>query len=236
MPAYWDVENGVFAPFHLKPNGFSEELLQLLSPVAFPEDATLYFRGSLLEEENPHPAADLDLALVSQGLRPNGQLVREIVESVSALGKQVDLSVMSLDQLKCSLPMRLLLHTRAVKLHGQEYSLEPVPATMETVAAHLTAYAPSFPPDVFVASVRSRVSALKNLTRCFGCFSFADGGRFTREISACLRYADELDPVMGRHLRFLWANIEVNKPLDLGPVKVFIAAYASKFRSAIADS
>ena len=171
MPAYWDVENGVFAPFHLKPNGFSEELLQLISPVAFPEDATLYFRGSLLEEENPHPAADLDLALVSQGLRANGELVREIVESVSALGKQVDLSVMSLDQLKCSLPMRLLLHTRAVKLHGQEYSLEPVPATMETVAAHLTAYAPSFPPDVFVASVRSRVSALKNLTRCFGCFS-----------------------------------------------------------------
>ena len=63
----------------------------------------------------------------------------------------------------------------------------------EFVLTHFKRYNPSFAPDLMYSDLRSRVCALKNLTRCFGLISLIENGIFSRNIDECLILAKVKD-------------------------------------------
>lgn len=226
--ALWDTANGCFIPFAIEKNLTCVQLERMVAGLSPPQGTSLYLRGSILEEVNPHPSADIDIILVCDEQHPAERFINQLLEQLSKLGRDVDLSILSEADARLNIPHRLLLHTRSVRLWGKMREFDPVAANLVTMKAHLCAYAPSFPPDIFVASLRSRVSALKNLTRCFGVFMFVDGGRFTRDIITCIDYACSLKKDVGEMLRNAWRDVEIRKPIELKPIKQFICEYALK--------
>jgi len=168
---FWRVRDGLFAPIALAANEFARELTGRLSAVNL-GGASTYLRGSLLEHIAPHANADLDLIVIWGNDPPTRTVIEALQEHVREFNRALDLSVLSETQIHRHVPQRLLLHTRAFRVNGPEKRFAPVRADVETMKYHFAAYAPWFPPDEMWASTRSRVSALKNLTRCFGVLSF----------------------------------------------------------------
>ncbi len=228
MQVFWDTADGFFIPFSTEHNQACVQLERIVAGLSLPKNASLYLRGSILEEAQPHPSADIDIIMVCDNQRPDEMFIKQLLEQLSILDRDVDLSILSAAEAQRSIQHRLLLHTRSVRLCGKARHFDPVAANLDTMKAHLCAYAPSFPPDIFVASLRSRVSALKNLTRCFGVFMFVAGGRFTRDVPTCIEHACALKQDIGQMLRSAWRDVEIRKPIELKAIKQFICGYALK--------
>lgn len=222
MTPCWTTKDGYFQKIDTPLTPSCILAREIAENLKLSPDVSLYLRGSVLEENRPHPSADLDLVLVHGACRPHGRALEEVRDRFKSMAPEVDLSVVSMPELAFSAPHRLLLETRASLLSGPQKCFDRVASDRCAMEAHLEIYAPSFPPDTFVASKRSRVSVLKNLTRCFGVFRFTDGGGFTRDIATCLSYAAALDKNVAGFLVNAWRFVDEKVPLRLAPIKEFI--------------
>ena len=215
---FWRVEAERFLPITIQPNRHARRWREACQAIAFPPGVKLFMRGSVLEELEPHPRADLDVVLVApyecwstveQGLRP---LVAQEL-------RVVDVQPMTPEDAHACIPTRLLLHTRSFQVHGEEERFDAVPANADTMRAHLRRYGASVLPDVLDSVRARRVCELKQLTRSFGVFGFLQDGRFTRDIRCCLDVAHRLAPEAGQTLEACWAAVDgIDEPLPPMPV------------------
>ncbi|MHC1738064.1 MAG: hypothetical protein AB9882_08660 [Ignavibacteriaceae bacterium] len=186
---------------------------------------SFYIRGSLIEQENPHPNADLDLFIIHELDYFERSITKKIIEILSSYKRLVDLHILNIHQLKKELPQRLLFFCRAIHLVGPGIEVEPVSCDADMITSHWRAYNPEFVPDVMHHSNKSRVCALKNLTRCFGLISLIDRKIFTRDIKECLEYANEVDTTAHSNLSENWQVVDFKVPMNLKPVKDFLLEY-----------
>lgn len=217
---FWQVEAERFLPIAIQPNHHATRWREACQATAFPPGVKLFIRGSVIEDLEPHPQADLDIVLLAPYEYWSG-VERALGPMVARESREVDVHPMTPDDAHACVPTRLLLHTRSLQVHGEEERFRAVPANADTMRAHLRRYGASELPDV-LDSVRSRrVCELKQLTRSFGVFGFLQEGRFSRDIRCCLNVAHRLAPEAAQTLEACWATVDgSDDPLPPMPVQL----------------
>ena len=112
--------------------------------------------------------------------------MKDIYGRLEYLKRPIDLYWITQQNLNNDIPQNLLFSTSSIQLSGPEISTIKVMYNSEFVLTHFKRYNPSFAPDLMYSDLRSRVCALKNLTRCFGLISLIENGIFSRNIDECL--------------------------------------------------
>jgi hypothetical protein len=223
----WLISNEFFERANISPNDLCRQASLLLSE--FDSELSFYIRGSLVEESDPHPQADLDLIAVCDSRWRSRGLAPQVVERLSVLGKAVDLQLVDLPLLSVHIPQRLLLCCRGLHIAGRTFKIPPVRFDRAMVDAHWQVYNPEFAPDVMEHSPRSRVCAMKNLTRCVGLIMLTNEGRFTRHIQTCVDYASAVDSSLYESLMEMWAIVDERRPLHLKTIKGILRKQRSYF-------
>jgi hypothetical protein len=209
----------LFRKQDLKPNAISSSIAAHLQEN---QEISFYLRGSILESEQPHVNADIDLYILHNDKKIELNFISYLLDELSIYKRYIDLHIIELKKLDKDIPNRLLLYCRSLHLKGPKIIFSPVYADASMLVSHWYAYNPEFAPDIMFSSIRSRVCALKNLTRCFGLLSLYKRGVFTRDIQECLSYAKYLDDGIGRELEFNWNQVEIRQPLFLKNIKRFL--------------
>lgn len=215
----WEIKNNKFLRQQLPAN---HTCYSIANSIKGYKSLSFYLRGSLLEQETPHANADIDLYVIHKLNYLPREIALDIVKRLSDFNRFVDLHIFNRNELNIDLPNRLLLCSRSIHIGGPEIILEPVNADSKMIDEHWKAYNPYFAPDIMYSSVRSRVCALKNLTRCFGLISLVKKGIFTRDIQECISYAKSLNHEIYNCLQYNWNIVDVKEPLNLKPIKEFL--------------
>lgn len=218
----WEIKNNRFTKQQLSGNQFCLSVAKLLEGF---ESLSFYLRGSMIEDETPHINADIDLYVIHQLNYLPREKSTEIIARLSCFNKFIDLHIFNQNELNLDLPNRLLLYSRSIHILGPEIKFQPIAIDQNMIEMHWKAYNPNFAPDIMFSSVRSRVCALKNLTRCFGLISLIERKVFTRDIQECIDYAETLDKEIHLYLIGNWKIVDFNKPLYLREIKEFLIRY-----------
>ena len=222
----WLIENNLFIPMKLSKSDFFFKVSSLLQSNW---GLSIYMRGSLLENPNPHPKSDIDLFIIYKDHENLKDKITDITTRLSSLGRPIDLHILSKKQLEEDIPQKLLFHTRPIFVVGDKITVYPIKADRNTIIQHWQKYNPSYPPDIMHSSVKSRVSALKNLTRCFGLISLIEKKMFTRDIQECLDYTETFDKTIHQYLLDNWNLVDYQKPMYLSKIKEFLMRYHHEY-------
>ena len=135
------------------------------------------------------------------------------------------------NSLDYDIPNRLLLNNRSIHIGGPQIQIKPVELNHEMITQHWKVYNPSFTPDVMLSTLRSRVCALKNLTRCFGLINLIENRFFSRDIDECLNYAKIKDNLIYEMLIKNWSIVDIREPMILRDVKEYLINYQKMFEA-----
>ena len=218
----WFLKNNIFRQYICLPN---ENVRLITNALENFKLNSIYLRGSIIDNKPIHQNADIDLYIIHNDAYINRGEVLDIVESLKHLNRFVDMHLIRLKSLEYDLPNRLLLFTRSIHIGGPPIHIKPVKFNYEMINQHWKVYNPSFTPDVMFSTVRSRVCALKNLTRCFGLISLIEKKIFTRDIQECLDYAETFDKTIHQYLLDNWNLVDYQRPMYLSKIKEFLMHY-----------
>lgn len=218
----WVIKNNRFTKQQFSANPLCVSIANLLESF---EDVSFYLRGSMIENESPHINADIDLYVIHKQNYLPREKAMEIITKLSFLNRFIDLHIFNENDIKLDLPNRLLLYSRSIHLFGPEIKFQPIKIDQNMIELHWKAYNPNFAPDIMYSSVRSRVCALKNLTRCFGLISLIENKIFTRDIQECIDYAETFDKTIHQYLLDNWNLVDYQKPMYLSKIKEFLMRY-----------
>ena len=224
MVSEWTIKDGIFRQTEFEVNPIVEAITGCLSNFS---KHSIYLRGSMLESKCPHPNADIDICLIHEAQYISRNEALEIAGSLQHLGRMVDLHLFTPEDLLRDIPNRLLLYATSRHITGKILEIPAVNADQEMMLQHWKIYNPGFAPDVMYSTRRSRVCALKCLTRCFGLISLAEQGVFSRDISFCMDFAKKLNREIHQRLRETWEIVDLKKPLNLKEIKEFLLEYKS---------
>jgi len=220
----WTIKDGLFERKYLQENEFCSSLKCDLIPF---NKYSIYLRGSMVEDDNPHLNADIDIYIIHK----NGIIKKDIerlLYDLSKYNRPVDLHIFHANDFEEEIPNRLLLNTGSIHLTGPKVTFEPVEANQEMIMQHWILYNPGFAPDIMYSSVKSRVCALKNLTRCFGLISLIENHSFTRDIPDCLDIAKTINKGIYEKLAENWSIVDFQKPMYLKLIKDFVIGYKNE--------
>ena len=215
----WEVIDGKFIKRDVRCNELTNSLKKILSPF---HEHSIYIRGSMIEQSNPHPNADIDIYILHKEKNLLKKYTDEVLLQLSHYKRAIDLHVISLDQLANDIPNRLLLSTSSIHIVGDKIEFQPVASDEKKSASHWKVYNPEFAPDIMYSTVKSRVCALKNLTRCFGLLRHIDGFGFTRDINECLEFAKTIDEITYNYLINNWEIVDFKVPMELKEIKRYL--------------
>jgi len=221
----WVISNNVFQRHCFLQNPWINLLADKLKKYDL---YSFYLRGSLIEGKPLHPKADIDLYLIYPQSFISRHEVLSVLECLDSFNRYVDLHLICYNRLNHDIPNRLLLHARSIHVTGAELHFNPVEFNNEMIAQHWLAYDPSFAPDVMYSTVRSRVCALKNLTRCFGLINLMENTIFSRDIQECMEFAKKMDEHVHDMLFYNWSIVDLQIPLELREIKEYLLAYKQK--------
>jgi len=221
----WVIENGYFQPVPIRyKNPVWREIWRLLPPIhdlCMELEATLYLRGSALESPEPHPMSDIDFVLIAnrEHWMPLHRLLRE---TMNIDHRPVDVYFMQSSDLESDLLMRLLLYTRSERLAGPRLELKPVKADFHTAKAHWDKFAVWTLPDALISNQEANVCMVKQLLRSVGPMELVIRGRFSRELSTCLKWIEQYAPKnVIPYFQQAWYHIgnRQNPPLAIKPAR-----------------
>lgn len=201
----WIIKDNIFLANHCTPNKNVKLIANALKNFKL---NSIYLRGSIIDNKPIHQNADIDLYIIHNDAYINRGEVLDIVESLKHLNRFVDMHLIRFNSLDYDIPNRLLLNNRSIHIGGPQIQIKPVELNHEMITQHWKAYNPNFAPDIMYSSVRSRVCALKNLTRCFGLISLIEKKIFTRDIQECLDYAETFDKTIYQYLLNNWNLVD----------------------------
>jgi hypothetical protein len=215
----WEVFNNRFTPSNFETNGIVNELKLILSEF---KQFSFSVRGSILEEIIPHPNADIDLFLIYHTNTFDYSILTQLNYKLSYLKRYIDWHIFNPKELEAHIPNALLYSVRSHFLCGPLFTIECPVINDKFFLTHWKAYDPYFVPDVMYSTQISRVSALKNLTRCFGLIRLKNGGFFTRNINECLSYVRDNHNVIYSDLIIAWENADLKIPLQFKNIKDYL--------------
>lgn len=224
----WIIKDNIFLPNHCTPNKNVKLIANALKNFKI---NSIYIRGSIIENKPMHPNSDIDLYLIHKETYISRDNVLDIVNSLYFINRFVDMHLIRFNSLDYDIPNRLLLNNRSIHIGGPQIQIKPVELNHEMITQHWKVYNPSFTPDVMLSTLRSRVCALKNLTRCFGLINLIENRFFSRDIDECLNYAKIKDNLIYEMLIKNWSIVDIREPMILRDVKEYLINYQKMFEA-----
>lgn len=211
LDPFWPIVDGFFV--------FPPELEVIRSPFgrhlqacvgSIDDGLSVYLRGSQLECCTPFPNSDVDLVV-------RYKCPRELVtlQSLLPAGKDYDIKIFRMDEPVRDPVTRALLECRALQLCGAPRRRRSVAADKRFAWDHWLAYGPAMRSSRIQTTSRWALLEFKLLVRSFGVLSFLRDRRFTRDISACLRWAVMEDVGVGDTL------VDCRRALESGEAREF---------------
>jgi hypothetical protein len=199
---WWPTEHGLFLPFQPPPERFSAETLAVIERLRSVEvRGTIFLRGSLVEVRRPFAGSDVDLLLILEDGAPIPWL-----GSLST--RPLDVKLLSRRRLDRDLVQRALVTHRAVLVQGPHPNLQPVAANDEFAWRQWLACLPVGLPSEIDSRDALAIQVFKSATRAFGVLSLLLEGRYTRDIDACLDFAEGIAREAAASLKSLRAALE----------------------------
>ena len=221
----WEIRDGEFQPFNIIPSCNFHTISEALLDVELPHEASLFLRGSFLEESIPHSGADIDIVIVSDEYA-NIEITSKIKKILAFTQRPIEVLCLNKSQLHCNLVFRLLLHTRSFKVLGQFINIKSVKADFETMRHHFFHYKFFLLHDFLPVDKQSRLHYLKQITRTFGVIYFLNNRKmFSRDIYTCIQWAKEINNSLGCHLEEYWntlENISFSQEINIKNLKNFL--------------
>ena len=193
----WVITNGFFQPSRLR---FKNEVWRQVTAQVYPlqdffmqREASLYLRGSALEQEHPHPLADIDFMLIA----PQQHWIDiqfHLRTHTDFAHRPVDLVLLRPEGLENNPVMRLLLHTRSELLVGVPRTFLPVPANFDTAKAHWDIFQIKLLPNEITTNRETNACMVKQLIRSIGPIELLKNQRFSRHLPTCVKWVENVAP------------------------------------------
>lgn len=216
----WSINNGYFTPFKINISRNAEYVLSILKDIRITPDQSIYLRGSFLESNKLYPSSDIDIFLVSENFETKS--VDEIKNKLNFTNRNIEIVLLSKNQIKNNPYHRLLLHTRSLLISGKKINFEPVKADLETMRDHLFHYKPFMLAPHLSKNKNIRIIQLKQITRAYGILYFLYQNEFSRDIQTCSNWAKEINYSAGIFLEEMWSTIDFTssyETVDLSFIK-----------------
>jgi len=199
---WWPTEGGFFLSFPVSRAQLGPEasaLARRLEALRLP--GSVFLRGSVVESSVPFAGSDVDVLLLS-----DGDFRSSAFDGLSA--RMLDLKPLTRKRLRRDLVQHALVAHRALRVSGPDPALEPVACDEEFAWRHWLAYFPAGLPARIDSSDRYALYHFKCAARSFGVLSLLRDGRYTRDVDACMDFADAISPDAAHTLRRLRATLE----------------------------
>lgn len=201
---FWEISEGRFLRDWQLNAVRSTEGQRLAQCLGSPEEGIqVFLRGSLLECAAPFERADADLFVFydqPDQLRALSDLLPE--------GYSYDIKAIPRSRIGEDFVYHALLHCRSLQIGGPHLAAEPVDADKVFAWKHWVKYCPALIPGTIDTSGPMALIHFKLLTRCFGVLSFLRDRRFTREIGACIDFAETEETGTADRLREIRGALE----------------------------
>lgn len=183
-------------------------------------DTPIFLRGSLIEQYNPHPKADIDIIVVTDQKNPPVSF-----QSLSNLGRVVDPLPLSWNF--DNQVLATLMWTRSLQLTGEPIIQQKVFIDSEWILAHWLIHGINRLPPIIHSQGLRRVSHAKQLIRCVGLIWYMKNGQFSRDLPICIRWALQIDPTLGQALQSLFETLGVveQSPFDISIIQGNLQAH-----------
>jgi len=218
---FWEIQNGQFLRSQSL-DAIRSEKGRILADVVAQIDNGLkvFLRGSLLECSNPFADADADLFVI---YKDSGQL--EVLREVLPNNYHYDIKQIGEGAEASDFVYHALLRCRSLQICGQPLCDASVYANKEFAWRHWVKYCAALIPSTINSAGKYSLIHFKLLVRCFGVLSLLRDQRFTRDIGACITFAETENPQIGKKLKEMRVSIE-NHSADtfaLGEIKTHLA-------------
>jgi hypothetical protein len=221
---FWEISEGRFLRDSQLDSVRSAEGQRLARRLGSPgEGIQVFLRGSLLECAAPFERADADLFVLydqPDQLRALSNLLPE--------GYSYDIKAIPRSRMGEDFVYYALLHCRSLQIGGPPLAAEPVHADKAFAWKHWVKYCPALIPGAIDTSSPTALIHFKLLTRCFGVLSFLRDRRFTREIGACIDFAETEEAGSAARLREIRAALEAQS-VGIYPVGGIRKSLARRF-------
>ena len=187
VPPIWPIRHGVLLPVDWSTAARSEEAAAIIEVLRAVDmgGVPLLVRGSLLEQLQPHPKADIDLVVVSDRpiyidlgrLRPFGRAL----DVCRADPRAVDGALMT------------LARTRALQVGGRPFAAAPVRVSGELILAHWVHYSAAGLSPRIHSLDKWFVPRVKQLLRMAGLIRLLEHGEYSRDLHFCARWMGQMD-------------------------------------------
>ncbi len=215
----WPMQGGYLLPIAWEHAALSAHARAVIEAVrACPSaHASVFLRGSTVEQPNPHKQADIDLLLLGDG---TGSPWISI-DALRSFGRFVDVVAIIAQGPRSDPALHLLSQVRALLVCGTPATQEPVKLDRSLLLAHWRRYDPGGLPGELTSAGLQRVAEVKRLVRSAGLVSTLRTGQFTRDLGTCLAWAEEEGPI-GPELRAIAATMEDPRPCEVRRVQAWL--------------
>jgi len=190
----WAVKDGHFHPLDWEAIPQRMESAQLISILckSTVKHASLFLRGSMLEQKSPHPQADVDIFVVTSTPKIVQLDLRELKNIDRPLDiRTVDLSAQTVDPV-----FLLLIHCRSLFITGEAFHQCPIPINKQLWVAHWLRYAPFSLPRILHSEGLRRLSEIKQIIRSIGVIQALKHNQFSRDLHTCIEWAKVENPAV----------------------------------------
>jgi predicted nucleotidyltransferase len=216
----WSIKNEYFTPFKMNICRNAEYVISILKKISITSDQSIYLRGSFLESNELFPGSDIDIIVIDDKLE--NQVIYEIKSKLDFTNRNIEIVLLSQDQIKNRPSYRLLLHTRSLLVSGKIINFDPVKADLETMRDHLFQYKPFMVSQYLSKNKNIRIIQLKQITRAYGILYFLYQNKFSRDIKTCTLWAKEINHTAGNFLEEMWGKVDFTSSyenVDLSIIK-----------------
>ena len=217
----WRVEAGTFLTANWTLLDVGTEFLRIcavLRSADFLEGCSVWIRGSMLEELEPHPKSDIDLMVVT--LKSDTvETQRQLQMLLRPFNRPVEGIVVSPDELEELWHLQWLIRYRSYLVRGVDRLQPKVMIDTRFIKRLGHFYRPLFVPHILEGPVQNRLVAVKYLLRTVGVLGLQDG-MYTRDVRTCLAWSEKYVPDSAAMLHTIFADLERDDPTQISVVSL----------------
>ena len=232
-PPTWTIKDGYFQPVLYQFCDAEEDtvlgqVLSALKSIQIPDSMSLYVRGGVVEERNPHPQADIDLLLIGESTTT---IVEEITAVLKPLQRPIEPVALHLRELQRLYPIMMMIQYRSLLVYGSSIDLPKIPIDSKIIESLWRLYHPIFCMETLQGSVMSRLRSVKYLIRSVGVLGLFQG-RYSRDLRTCIEWSKELVPDAYLDLQKAFDNLshEDVEPQNIRQTRLLIQEAHQRFK------
>lgn len=218
----WTVRDGFLQPVdwsNVPRSDLAEEIVQVLEKCPV-QNASLLFRGSILEQAEPHPEADVDVMILTEDRRA----ASFDLSTLCAFGRPVDAVLVERGRHSPDNVLWTAACTRALYVAGATHLSRPVRLDRQLLVDHWLKYAAfSLPPTLHNQGLR-RLAEVKQVIRAIGLVHGLASHQFSRDLATCLNWAMQESPGLGNDAASLFNTVSNSEsaPYDITRIQAWL--------------